>query len=115
MEESIFKSVKKFLGYAENDAFDEPIMTDINTALNTLTQLGVGPEEGFEITSDEETWSDFLGDDAVMFNQVKSYVGFQVQLMFDPPSSSSHNESIKNKCSEIEWRISAHVTTQQKG
>ena len=107
MEESIYASVKALCGYQEEDAFDESFVVYINTALNALTQLGVGPEEGFEITGAEETWSEFLGEDAVMLNQVKTYVAFQVQLMFDTPSSSTMCEVLKNKCAEIEWRIGA--------
>lgn len=113
MEDSIFVSIKTFLGYREIDAFDQNFIMNINTALNALTQMGIGPEEGFEITGDTETWTEFLGAGNKMLNQVKTYVAYQVQLLFDPPSSSTHAEAIKNKIAEIEWRLGTHITLQE--
>ena len=44
MEQSILKSTKNILGIADDyDVFDLQIMTHINSAFSTLTQLGVGP------------------------------------------------------------------------
>ena len=63
--ESILTSIKKLLGIAEEYAhFDADIIMHINSAFMTLSQLGIGPEEGFSIKSDAETWSDFTGDSA---------------------------------------------------
>ena len=48
--ESILSSMKKLLGIVpEYEAFDDQILLYINTAFSVLHQLGVGPEEGFEI------------------------------------------------------------------
>ena len=53
MEQSILKSTKKILGIAEDyTVFDLDIITHINSAFSTLTQLGVGPVEGFIIEDD---------------------------------------------------------------
>ena len=54
MEQSILKSVKKNLNVdtGVDDAFDEQIVTFINSALSTLTQLGIGPSDGFMIEDD---------------------------------------------------------------
>ena len=58
--DSILTSIKKLLGISEDYAhFDNDVIMHINTVLMTLTQLGVGPESGFLITSDESTWADF--------------------------------------------------------
>ena len=56
MEKSILISTKKILGIAEDyTVFDLDIITHINTAFSTLTQLGVGPAEGFmNGTADEK-------------------------------------------------------------
>ncbi len=44
MEQSILTSTKKILGIAEDYiVFDLDIMTYINAAFSTLTQLGIGP------------------------------------------------------------------------
>ena len=63
MEQSIFNSIKALLGPdADYDVFDQDILIFINSALSTLTQLGIGPETGFRITGSTETWSDLIGD-----------------------------------------------------
>ena len=63
MEQSILNTIKKMLGVDSSyDAFDTDIIVAINTAIFTLTQVGVGPEEGFTISGADETWTDFLGD-----------------------------------------------------
>lgn len=108
MEESILKSVKKILGIDNSyTAFDFDIITHINTAFLTLTQLGIGPIEGFMITDDTAIWSDFIGDD-IQFNPVKSYIVLKTRTLFDPPSSSYLMDAINGQLSEMEWRLSVH-------
>ena len=61
--ESILTSIKKLLGYeAEDTGYDDEIVAHINSVLMDLTQIGVGPPEGFEIEDETETWQDFRGD-----------------------------------------------------
>ena len=63
MDESILVSIKKLLGITEDyDYFDQDIVMHINAAFMVLTQLGIGPSEGFLITDDTDTWSDFIDD-----------------------------------------------------
>lgn len=46
--DSILTSVKKLLGLpADYEAFDPDIVMYINTVLMILSQMGVGPKEGF--------------------------------------------------------------------
>ena len=48
---SILTSVKKLLGLpADYEAFDPDIIMYINTVLMILSQMGVGPKEGFFIS-----------------------------------------------------------------
>ena len=48
--DSILTSIKKMLGISEEyDIFDADIVMHINSVFMTLTQLGVGPAEGFEM------------------------------------------------------------------
>ena len=48
--DSILTSIKKLLGIVEEyEHFDPDIVMYINSAFSVLTQLGVGPEEGFRI------------------------------------------------------------------
>ena len=109
METSILTSIKKLLGVAEDYAeFDEDIMTHINSVFLNLTQLGVGPEEGFMIEDDTTVWGDFIND-SVQLQAVKTYVYLKVKLLFDPPLSSSVTESINRMIAELEWRLNAAV------
>ena len=109
METSILTSIKKLLGVAEDYAeFDEDIMTHINSVFLNLTQLGVGPEEGFMIEDDTAVWEDFIND-TIQLQAVKTYVYLKVKLLFDPPLSSSVTESINRMIAELEWRLNVAV------
>ena len=109
METSILTSIKKLLGVAEDYyEFDEDIMTHINSVFLNLTQLGVGPEEGFMIEDNTAEWEDFIND-SVQLQAVKTYVYLKVKLLFDPPLSSSVTESINRMIAELEWRLNAAV------
>ena len=109
METSILTSIKKLLGVAEDyTEFDEDIMTNINSVFLNLTQLGVGPEEGFMIEDNTAVWEDFIND-SIQLQAVKTYVYLKVKLLFDPPLSSSVTESINRMIAELEWRLNAAV------
>ena len=103
--DSILTSIKKLLGIAEEHTqFDVDIINHINTVFMILTQIGVGPPEGFSITGAYETWGDFLSD-STNLEGVKTYVYMKVQLMFDPPTSSAKLDSANRIIGELEWRL----------
>ena len=79
-------------------------MLHINSVLAILAQLGIGPEGGYRITSDAQTWEDYLGERADI-DDVRSYVYMKVRLMFDPPVSSAALSAMGRLCSEMEWRL----------
>lgn len=107
--ESILTYVKKNIGLGEEPShFDPDIISDINTVLATLTQIGVGPVEGFAISDSFATWSDFLPEEP-KWNFVKTYVYLKVKLIFDPPQAQSLLTAIKEEIAEYEWRISVMV------
>ena len=109
METSILTSIKKMLGVAEDyTEFDEDIITHINSVFLNLTQLGVGPEEGFMIEDDTAVWEDFI-DDSIQLQAVKTCMYLKVKLLFDPPLSSSVTESFTRMIAELEWRLNAAV------
>lgn len=108
MNESILTSVKKTLGLAEDyTAFDPDIVLYINGVLSDLHQLGIGPPQGFQITGKDEEWVQFTSNDLTV-NNVKTYVGLRVRLLFDPPESSYAIASFKEQIAQHEWRISEH-------
>lgn len=112
---SILTSVKKMLGIAEEyDHFDSDIIMHINSVFAILTQLGVGPKEGFFIEDDTTSWSDFIQSNSLL-NPVKSYMYLKVKLLFDPPISSSVIESTNRLISELEWRINVAADKVEEG
>lgn len=109
IEDSILLSVKKSLGLDPSlTQFDIDIIMAINTALNILTQLGVGPVEGFSISSEKETWDSFIGDE-IRLNMVKTYVWLRVRLIFDPPTTNALLDSVKTQITEYEVRLNYQV------
>ena len=113
MSESILLSVKKALtGVTEDyEAFDDQLILHINGTFATLNQLGVGPDNGYMIASDEETWSDYLGENETLLAFVKPYMVNKVKLAFDPPSSSFVLSSLEKQNEELTWRIRVMVDT----
>jgi hypothetical protein len=113
MNESIFDSIKALLGPdASYDVFDSDIMIYINTALSVLTQLGIGPVEGFMITGSGETWGEFINNDKTL-NMVKTYVYMKVKIAFDPPVNSSVLSAYQEACKEYEWRLNVTVDPEK--
>ena len=107
--DSILTSIKKLLGISEEyEHFDTDIMIHINTAFETLNQLGVGPDEPFYIQDKTDTWDEFKtnGQD---IRSVKTYIYLKVKMVFDPPNKSVDSEAIKNEISELEWRMNVRV------
>ena len=103
--ESILVSIKKLLGIAEEYThFDHDLIMHINSVFMILTQLGIGPAEGFIIEDKTSDWSDFI-EDPIQLQLVKSYMQLKVKLLFDPPLSSAVIESMNRMISEFEWRL----------
>lgn len=104
--ESILTSIKKLLGITEEyDQFDADIVMHINTVFLNLSQIGVGPGEGFSIEDKSTEWSEFLPGEHKLFEAVKTYIYLKVRLLFDPPINSAVIESINHNIAEIEWRL----------
>lgn len=105
--ESILTSIKLLLGITEDyDYFDSQIITHINSVFMILTQLGVGPPEGFVINDKSNIWNEFIPDGKNL-ELIKSYVHLKVRILFDPPSSSVVMESTNRMINEFEWRLNA--------
>lgn len=112
--ESILTSVKKMLGITEEYThFDEDLIMHINSVFMILTQLGVGPSNGFYIEDDHDEWYDFIQEDALM-ESVKSYMKLKVEMLFDPPSSSAAMEAKNRLINEFEWRLNVQAELNRK-
>lgn len=103
---SILSSVKKLIGISEEDkSFDVDVMLNINAASSTLFQLGV-IKKPYTITSEEDTYEDLIprGTEDVV-NLIKMYFVYKTRLSFDPPSSATVTEALKEMIKETEWRL----------
>ena len=117
MEDSILTTVKKSLGIVEEyEHFDADIIMHINSVLMILTQIGIGPYEGFVISDKTTTWKDFIdaGTYDPIFTKeslgsIMSYVSIKVKLIFDPPANSFTIEAMNKTASELEWRLNLAV------
>lgn len=104
-EESILEYVKKLLGIQKDCThFDPDIIYGINAAFAVLTQLGVGPEEGFMVSDYTAKWTDFVSDTARL-SLIKEYVCLKTRLLFDPPTSAALIDVMNKSASEYEWRL----------
>ena len=104
LDDSILVTIREALGMeGDTEEFDTDLIIHINSCLNFLTQVGIGPVDGFAINGDSEQWSDFIQEDR--FNMVKSYILMKLKVVFDPPSNSFVLNALKEEIAETEWRL----------
>lgn len=112
--ESILTSIKKLLGIGKDYVhFDDDIIMHINSVFMTLTQLGVGPAEGFYIEDANTYWEDFI-EDPTQLQAVKSYIFMKVRMMFDISSLGSATiAAYERQIAEFEWRLNVAAESAQ--
>lgn len=111
--ESILTSIKKLIGIsAEDTNFDLDVIIHINTAFTRLRQLGVGPKSGFKIIDDSTVWTDYIPEEDLRFESVKTYIYLKVKLVFDALTlSSAMIDTIKETIKELEWELNVDAET----
>lgn len=108
--DSILNSIKKLIGLdPDYTEFDTDLIIHINSVFLDLEQIGAGSQEGFFIEGSTETWEDFLPDDPLVLNSIKSYMYLKVKKLFDPPTSSSAMDSLNSLIDRFEWRINVAI------
>lgn len=114
--ESILGSIRKMIGGVEGDdsPFDQDLIININSVFTIVNQLGVGPKDAFSISSEDETWSDFFGEEKVI-NLVKTYVYLKTKLIFDPPTTGVLHEAMERQIKEFEWRLMVEAESSKGG
>ena len=106
---SILTTIKKMIGICD-DSFDTDLKVCINTVLISLIQIGVGPQEGFVVIDENQTFEEFCGSN-LQLESVKMYVYLKTKLMFDPPNNSNITQTFEKTIQEIEWRLNRSVET----
>lgn len=107
MDSRILDDIKKMLGIdAEVDEFDTDLLAGINSAFFTLYELGIGLVS--PIVIDENTlWTDF--ETTAPKETIQEYLYLKVKMVFDPPSTSYVIDSVKDRISELEFRLNIYV------
>ena len=109
MQDSILMTIRKLVcGDPYADHFDTDLLVPINACFSILNQLGVGPENGFVVTDETQSWSSYIADNYIL-NMVKTYVTLKVKKIFDPPLTSSVLEAMDKEISQLEWRLNVAV------
>jgi hypothetical protein len=110
--ESILNTIKKLLGIDIADtSFDTDIIVHINSTISILSQMGIGPKNGFIITSDVQTWNDYVDSSVINVEGVKTYLYLKIKLIFDPPTNSTTIDAFNKSIAELEWRMMLAVET----
>ena len=109
MQDSILMTIRKLVcGDPYADHFDTDLLVHINACFSILNQLGVGPESGFVVTDETQSWSSYVSDNRTL-NMVKTYVTLKVKKIFDPPLTSSVLEAMDKEINQLEWRLNVAV------
>ena len=102
--DKILASIKKQLGVNDSVQFDSQIVMVINTAISALTQIGIGPAEGFLLTDEDANWTDFIGE-GPSFISAQSYIYCKSKILFDPPANQTLLNALQRQADELEWRL----------
>ena len=104
MATKILDDVKLALNIAPGyTAFDDQLLLYINSSFATLHQLGVGPDEGFQIADNTAVWDELYTE--YYLNTIRSFMVIDVGVLFDPPTNPSVlNAKLKIR-DELVWRL----------
>lgn len=117
MDDSILTSIKKIIGIGDDEtqnAFDESIIMYINSAIQVLRQIGIGPPSGFIVYDNSSLWIEYIGDESILA-MVKSYIAQYVRKEFDPPANSTAMQSLEKSLNELLWRLNIEYENNKGG
>lgn len=106
MDGSILDTVRKLIGSGCLDHyFDEDICIAINSVLMEANSMGLVNED-FAISDSSKKWSDILlRPDQINLRALISWTALRVRLLFDPPTSGTLLNSMKDEVQRLEWYI----------
>lgn len=100
---NILINVKGIVGVSiDNDAFDEELLSHINSAAVRLSTLGVTEFDDLEIDESTE-YPEFTN--SLWERMSKTYVAQKVKSVFDPTSSATVREAYDTYTKELETLI----------
>jgi hypothetical protein len=77
----------------------------VNSALSTLSDIGLREVEDVVLIDTSMTWDDLLGG-RTDIEYAKIYIALKTKQLFDPPTSAAAIEALKQQLVEYEFRIS---------
>lgn len=95
-----------------DDSFDGQLIQLTNSQIMMAHQFGIGTS-GFSITGMSETWDDWLGEPGTDLQAIKTWLGFSVLLMFDPPDNGTVLKSYQDQIAKMEWML--REKSEEKG
>lgn len=104
-EDSILLSIGKMVDVTDFETFGPDLIACINMCFSFCHQYGCGPEEGFQITGETETWGDYVCKDITQKNMAKGYIFTKTKLTFDPPQSGPMITALEHQLAEYAWYI----------
>lgn len=110
---SILADVRSACNLERDDtSFDNQLIPLINTQMMMAHQFGVGVD-GYLITDDNGTWTDWLGEHESNLVAIKTWLGFSVLLLFDPPDNGTVLKSYQDQVQKMEWML--REKSEEKG
>lgn len=105
-DDSILISIRPMCNVDRNDpSFDEQLIPLINASMMIAHHnLGIGVN-GFNITGTDETWEQWLGEAAPRLSAAKTWLGYKVFTIFDPPENGTVSQAYNNLIEEAAWTL----------
>lgn len=105
MNESILKDTRVACNVEKDDpGFDDQLIPLINSQLMIAHEFGVG-YDGFLVKGEGETWTELLGDEGNKLAAIKTWLGYSVLLLFDPPDNGTVLKSYQDQILKMEWML----------
>lgn len=105
MEESILKDVRVACNVEQDDSgFDGQLIPLINSQLMVAHEFGVG-YDGFLVKGEGETWAELLGEEGSKLAAIKTWLGYSVLLLFDPPDNGTVLKSYQDQVLKLEYML----------
>lgn len=110
---SILISVRPMCNVDENDnGFDKQLIPLINSQMMVANhEMGVGID-GFNIAGENEEWSDWLGEGEDRLAAIKTWLGYSVLLLFDPPDNATVLKAIQQTVDKFAWMLESKSRLQ---
>lgn len=103
--DSILVDVRVACNVDEDDSgFDQKLIPLINGQIMMAHQFGVG-YDNYAITGVDSIWGDWLGENCNELSAIRTWLGYTVLLLFDPPDNGTVLQSYKDQIEKIEWML----------